>query len=398
MRIRKPKFYDSFKCIGSACQDTCCAGWEIEIDEDTAEKYHSIQGELGQKIKDNITETEEEIYFNLREERRCPFLNQENLCDLILEQGEDILCDICREHPRHYQWFGDYTEVGLGLCCEEAGRLLFQSDQPLGFILEEEIDYDTCVQPAEEEEQRYIELLLEARETAYGIVQNSDMEWEARLILLLQYGEELQEAWDQDDFENVQFLSGVYKNQEAMYRAWQQAEVICGQKEDDDGTAVHALLSILNIYKQMESLDDTWPAYMQTLIRNLSEIMAHRKEFRQEHSKWCYEYEQFTMYLLYRYFMESLFDGDLLGKIKFVIVSELVLELMDIESYKREGRFTLWTRIQNAKWYSKEIEYCTENMEAFTELCWQETCMSVDTLIQILRKETDCDKAADLFL
>ena len=138
MKIRKPEYYDSFQCIGSACRDTCCAGWEIEIDEESAERYKRVTGELGERLRASITETEEEIYFNLQAGRRCPFLNKENLCDLILDQGEEILCEICREHPRHYQWFGDYTEVGLGLCCEEAARLLFRTKGKLTFILEEE--------------------------------------------------------------------------------------------------------------------------------------------------------------------------------------------------------------------------------------------------------------------
>ena len=56
--------------------------------------------------------------------------------------GEDRLCDICREHPRFYNWFGDYTEVGLGLCCEEAERLLFSDSKPLTFVEEVTQDED----------------------------------------------------------------------------------------------------------------------------------------------------------------------------------------------------------------------------------------------------------------
>ena len=134
MILRKPVYFDSFHCIGSACKDTCCAGWEVEIDEESAAGYHDIDGEIGERLKANITETEEEIYFNLREDKRCPFLNEDNLCDLILHLGEDSLCDICREHPRHYEWFGRYTEVGLGLCCEEAGRLIFSSPEKITYI------------------------------------------------------------------------------------------------------------------------------------------------------------------------------------------------------------------------------------------------------------------------
>lgn len=415
MKIRKPMYYDEFKCIGSACQDTCCAGWEIEIDEETAECYHSVDGAIGKRLRDSITETEEEIYFNLQEGKRCPFLNQENLCDLIQECGEEFLCDICREHPRHYQWFGEYTEVGLGLCCEEAGRLLFRSPEKLEFICLEvsEEDRETegdktdsqSVPSEEEEEQAYIDLLLSARGTAYAIVQNREINLAERLILLLQYGEELQEAWDVEDFESVRFLVRVYQNQKAMASAWNKTQqIFCQQvreqviSEDDADTwedrnwnkdvnisSLKNISRLLKLYENMESLDGSWQEQMKGLEQNIEELLQSQSRFQQEYPNAEYEYEHFTVYLLYRYFMEALFDGDILGKVKFVVVSYLVLLMMDLDTYQREAIFTLWSRIQNAKQYSKEIEYCTENMECFGKLCWQEECMSVESLTNVLR-------------
>ena len=38
MKLLKPDFYDDFVCIASRCRDTCCAGWEIEVDEETLKK------------------------------------------------------------------------------------------------------------------------------------------------------------------------------------------------------------------------------------------------------------------------------------------------------------------------------------------------------------------------
>ena len=55
--------------------------------------------------------------------------------------GEDGLCNICAEHPRFYNCYADREEAGLGLCCEEAARLLLSGDKPLGFIVEED-EYD----------------------------------------------------------------------------------------------------------------------------------------------------------------------------------------------------------------------------------------------------------------
>lgn len=116
-----------FVCIADRCKHTCCAGWEIDIDDETLELYNNLPGEFGDKIRASI----EDNHFVLTEEERCPFLNKQNLCDIILKLGEDYLCDICNEHPRFYikNEFGEY-ECGYGLSCEEAARLtLFSSER-----------------------------------------------------------------------------------------------------------------------------------------------------------------------------------------------------------------------------------------------------------------------------
>ena len=35
MKYLKPHFYDQFVCTAGDCPDTCCAGWQILIDEDS---------------------------------------------------------------------------------------------------------------------------------------------------------------------------------------------------------------------------------------------------------------------------------------------------------------------------------------------------------------------------
>lgn len=119
-----PAYCLDFHCIADKCKHTCCAGWEIDIDEISLKRYSSEQGELGIKLASNI----ENGAFRLGEDERCPFLNSRNLCDLILAKGENYLCDICKEHPRFYNYRGDTEESGIGLCCEEAARIILGAE------------------------------------------------------------------------------------------------------------------------------------------------------------------------------------------------------------------------------------------------------------------------------
>lgn len=122
-----PNYYEKFKCVADKCRHNCCIGWEIDIDEDTMDLYNSLDGEFADKIRNNI---EGEIpHFVLVDGERCPFLNNSGLCDIICKFGEDAICDICFLHPRFRNFYDDFTETGLGLCCEEAARIILTENE-----------------------------------------------------------------------------------------------------------------------------------------------------------------------------------------------------------------------------------------------------------------------------
>ena len=119
----RPDFYDDFRCTAGACRHSCCIGWEIDVDADSLARYGRVKGALGRELRANIA-LEPTPHFRLAEGERCPFLRGDGLCRLILTLGEESLCDICALHPRFFNDYPDREEAGLGLCCEEAARLL----------------------------------------------------------------------------------------------------------------------------------------------------------------------------------------------------------------------------------------------------------------------------------
>ena len=140
MREVFPNYYDKFKCIGGNCKHSCCIGWEIDVDDETMDFYNSLDGEFADRILQNI---EGEVpHFVLREGNRCPFLNQDGLCDIICEFGEDALCDICYLHPRFTNCYDGFTETGLGLCCEEAARIILTDEEKFSLPLPTDIKND----------------------------------------------------------------------------------------------------------------------------------------------------------------------------------------------------------------------------------------------------------------
>ena len=139
MLFVRPDFYDDFHCLASACRHSCCVGWEIDVDEESLRRYQGTGGEIGRALRENIA-LEPTPHFRLASGERCPFLREDGLCRLILTLGEDSLCDICALHPRFYNDYPDREEAGLGLCCEEAARLLTAGEGHLRLIIESDGD------------------------------------------------------------------------------------------------------------------------------------------------------------------------------------------------------------------------------------------------------------------
>lgn len=144
-----PDYYSEFKCIAGACNHTCCAGWEIDIDDESFERYK----------RDGIAciSEDETPHFVLNGDR-CPYLNHDNLCELIIAHGEDYLCQICTDHPRFRNFWTDATEIGLGLCCEEAARLILGRKEPIRLFITDstsgqEISYESFLEMLPEDEQ-----------------------------------------------------------------------------------------------------------------------------------------------------------------------------------------------------------------------------------------------------
>ena len=135
MRQFAPKYYENFRCIADKCTHSCCKGWEIDIDPLTLARYEGASGGYIDKIKASIS-YEGTPHFALQSDR-CPHLDGRGLCKIITEMSEGWLCEICREHPRFYNRTVRGLEVGVGMSCEEAARVILRED---GYAIYSELE------------------------------------------------------------------------------------------------------------------------------------------------------------------------------------------------------------------------------------------------------------------
>lgn len=213
MKYYFPEDYDSFSCLKEECRHTCCASWEIDIDPDTWKLYQELPGPLGERVRSSVQRSGETVSFQLDEKGRCPMLTKDGLCSLILAYGEDVLCDICTDHPRYRNYFSDRVETGLGLCCEAAARQTVYRTKPyrLCLVADEDGGETLSVQekeilsfreklasvfnlqevPYSDRERKALSLLppfvmpsAEENGAFLQKLERLDREWESRLLLL----------------------------------------------------------------------------------------------------------------------------------------------------------------------------------------------------------------------
>lgn len=145
MKLYAPSYYKDFKCIADKCAHNCCIGWEIDIDEISLEKYKSLKNDYGPTIMNSIS-FEDTPHFKLCKGDRCPHLDENGLCKIILNYSKDYLCQICAQHPRFYNYTTE-AEVGIGMSCPESARIILTSQNydeiiEVGQIAEDPFDID----------------------------------------------------------------------------------------------------------------------------------------------------------------------------------------------------------------------------------------------------------------
>ncbi len=353
MKIHTLPCFDPFRCAASACRDSCCIGWEIDIDPDTLSIYRQVGGGFGERLQQNIvTEPDGTSHFRLTTGERCPFLNEDNLCDIILRLGEGALCDICDQHPRFYNDYDNLQETGLGLCCEAAGQLFFSSDRPLTIRAPA-----TAEDAPDEGSAESLPLLLHLRGQLFSLLQDCSLPLQARFTGLLLYAQAAQGAWDGQDLDALCEAELMLANLLPFYDA-----------PGEEGEPSDLPAELLRFFGTLESINGEWGALLRSAVDCLSlpDRAALEGRFRADMAGRAWEYEHLAFYFLYRYFLHAVDDGDFLSRVCLALLSVLTVGQLDFARWRENGeRFTLEDRIAVARIFSKELEYSEENMAAF---------------------------------
>ena len=302
MKIRVPDYYKDFKCIADKCEDTCCAGWEVDVDDDSYEYYKTVTGPFGDRIKSVMVPPteEEEACFTLNN-GRCPFLNDNNLCDLYTELGEDKLCDTCTNYPRFIEEYGSLREIGIALSCKTAGELILKSDKKVTFELTEN---DEMVSTYNDIDPELYMMLMASRKTAFDIAQNRDFDIVMRYCLVLEYAKDIQDMIDKGTLSKIMNIKNNYSNEEYLRERTKTFNIL----HNEEYTRYSYIYEYLKIFDDFEIINKSWTdmvnhekEYMYEQSSN-EEYKSRYNRFEQYYHEKEYEYEQLLVYFIFRYF------------------------------------------------------------------------------------------------
>ena len=287
MKIVKPTFYKTFKCIAGDCPDSCCQGWEVDADSDSLEYYKTLDNSLEIKKRiDSVLSKDEfdNTIFTLAPKKRCPFLNDENLCDMHIAIGGEHTPYTCRTFPRFIYDFGATREIGISFSCPVASDMMYNTES---FDFEMDINSDLPTLNDIDAEKYF--LLYKGRAEAYKIAKDKNKSIRERLNDLLDLGVLLQEKLFPYD------------------------------EGGDD-------IAFFDVFKNPELINPEWKEKVENFsLKQVSDTQSN---------------ENILMYFLYKYLMQAVYDDDALSKIKMAVIGVL------INTYFGEDSWTvhLWSK------------------------------------------------------
>lgn len=386
-----PDYYKKFECLAGECPATCCAGWQIVIDQKSLRKYASLKGSFGNRVRNSVNWKEQTFR---QYGKRCAFLNEDNLCDMHIEAGADMMCATCRKYPRHIEVFENEREVSLSMSCPAAAKLILGQKNPADFRYAEDAKEDL-------EDENFDSFLYSAlqdtRKLLFEIMQNREESVFLRMAKVLALAHDVQNRIDGGRIFEIEEVLISYRK-EGVQKKLQKKILREAEDFGQNGPAAGNLgqnnpdgRTVLNLLREFEVLDQIWQPEVQN-CKNILAAAAKDERGRKEIQEFFTdnvipetEYEQMMVYYLYTYFCGSVYDGAALAKVKMAAAGTLIWAWLCCAHWlEQKKKLSFTERLQLAWRYSRELEHSDQNLNKMDELSETHTELEFHRLMKCL--------------
>ena len=216
--------------------------------------------------------------------------------------GEDHICGICTDHPRFRNELPGRVETGLGLCCEEAARLILSQQEP---VLLEYSGNSQCEDG-----------IITLRDQVISLLQNRSRTIPERVEDMLEH-------------------CGVLWPERTMEQ-W------------------------IELFLGLERLDESWTEELVQLREGWAS--ADLAGFEAAMAARSTEYEQLLVYLVYRHMANAPTYEDVSLRAGFAALGYAMLHAMGAVIWTQQGELPFQRQVELARQFSSEIEYSDENL------------------------------------
>ena len=341
MKVLKPFYYDDFKCIAGDCIDNCChAEWEISIDKKTYKKYRKLKGQWGNKINNNIGRIRSNIsdlrYGKIKlKDKGCSLLDEKGLCTIHANLGVGYLCNTCKVYPREITKLGEIYERNLFMSCPEVARYFVRHKENFYFNMDEEelsdLDKDYIVDKSYDE--NLYNLLWDSRSLAMEIIQFKEIEIWKRLIFLKMLTDKVHRLIDEEKYENYQNLLNVFRNEIINIEVINSLDKI-SIVEDIKLKFIKGILEAKNVQgvngeKYVNLINEYNNLFQDNNDEKIIKLISkNENEFNDYIKKSDNILENLLVYLIYKYFRNTLYTKDLKKEVNKIIISYSIIRML----------------------------------------------------------------------
>ena len=410
MQITRPVFYKEFSCIAGACPDTCCAGWQIMIDDKSLKKYRRFRGPFRNRLHNDIDWKEQAFR---QYEHCCAFLNEENLCDMYSEAGKDMLCDTCRKYPRHIEEFEGLREYSLSLSCPEAARIFLSHKEKIAFVTKEIPSSDETY---DDFDYLLFTALMDTRDYFFSVIQDRTVPVRLRCQKLLACAHDFQLSLDKNELFQWEEIrkrhqkSGMGSEFQNRIRKWCHSRVEVSPAArafnsdassgpdawafSSEAASGRKLLDLsMQIWKsiipQMEVLRPGWHDFLRdtlspiyTSCKNDAELLELYDAFAADYPDWTIQEEQLLLYWIYTYFCGAVYDDQIFAKVKMAVVCTFMIHALAVGTYlKNDRHFSFEELVSISYRFSRELEHSDPNLNEFENLMDKENIFKFENFM-----------------
>ncbi len=331
MKTIYPEYYKDFKCIAGSCPDTCCAGWEIVIDEKYCNIYKNSQAAAAKKATSKMyTDSDNDVCLTLTD-GRCPLLNRDNLCEIYIEMGKDALCDVCRTYPRFKKEAGGISFEGISLSCPEAARLIL-SDNSFGQL---------------NKEPEFANSELNTIYNSYKFFRETACKGD--FFSCMDIAEEIQSELDFGDTERAE-------------------EIIAGYEAEKNIPHIDEVYKTALKISSFDILTGEWKECIELLKLHLEKAKKDSSYLNKRNEAFaflasCDEIKCIEIYYMYKYFPEAMDSFDIETMVSVAYTCAMVICEMYTMKKLNNDMLSFDLKLRLSQLFSKEIEHNEENLE-----------------------------------